>query len=97
MALTQPIEPLMALSNPKFPFQKIITDFFNMHGKMYIIYTGWYTGWVKVSLMSFRKARTAVTPSGIGSVHTVHQRKTWLIEDHHLSRRNITHSSTTRG
>lgn len=71
----------MEKSNSEFTFQKIVTDYFNLHRKMYMIYADWYTGWVEVTL----KAKTACNTSGIGSVHMVHQKKFCLMKDHHSS------------
>lgn len=57
MATTQPKEPLMALSNLEFLFQKTVTGFFGLHGKKYMIYADGYMGWVCVmALMLSRNA-----------------------------------------
>lgn len=42
MTPTQPKEPMMTTSNLKFLFQKTVTDFFNLNGKMYMIYADQY-------------------------------------------------------
>ena len=37
-------EPLMPPSNPEIPFQKTVTDLFDLHGKTYMVYADRYTG-----------------------------------------------------
>ena len=59
IAASQTKEPLMPLSNSEIPFQKTVTDFFDMKGKNYIVYADHYTGWVEVALMYSGNARTA--------------------------------------
>ena len=59
IAPSQPIEPLMPSSNPEFPFQKTVTDLFDLHGKTYMVYTDRYTGWMEVTLLSSGKATAA--------------------------------------
>ena len=59
IASSQPREPLIPPSNPKFPFQKTVTDLFDLHVKTYMVYTDRYTGWMKVTSLSSGKA-TAV-------------------------------------
>ena len=59
IAPSQPREPLMPPSNPEFPFQKTVTDLFDLHGKTYMVYADRYTGWMKVTSLSSGKA-TAV-------------------------------------
>lgn len=57
IAPSQPKEPLMLPSNPEFPFQKTVTDFFDLRGKNYLVYADRYTGWVEVTLMSSGNAK----------------------------------------
>ena len=49
MSQSQIREPLMPPSNPDFPFQKTVTDLFDLYGKNYIVYTDRYTGWIEVA------------------------------------------------
>ena len=58
LAPSQPKEPLMPPSNPEFPFQKTVTDFFDLRGKNYLVYADRYTGWVEVALISSGNAKT---------------------------------------
>ena len=44
IAPSQPREPLMPPSNPEFPFQKTVTDLFDLHGETYMVYADRYTG-----------------------------------------------------
>ena len=57
MAKSQPRQPLAPPTNPEYPFQQTVTDFFNLHGKDYLIYADRYTGWVEVALMVSGKAQ----------------------------------------
>lgn len=50
-------EPLMPPSNPEFPFQKTVTDFFDLRVKNFLLYADRYTGWVEVTLMSSGNAK----------------------------------------
>ena len=52
MASSQPRETLMPPSSPDFPFQKMVTDLFDLHGKNYRVYTDW---WIKVAPLPSRK------------------------------------------
>ncbi len=49
----------MRPSNAEFPFQKTVTDLFDLYGKTYLVYADRYTGWMKVTSPSSGKA-TAV-------------------------------------
>ena len=51
IAPSQPREPLMPPSNAEFPFQKTVTDLFDLHGKTYLVYADRYTGWMKVTII----------------------------------------------
>ena len=53
---SQPREPLMPPSKPNFPFQKMVTDLSDLHGKNYIVYTDRYTGWTEVAPVPSGKA-----------------------------------------
>ena len=57
MAKSQPRQPLAPPTNPEYPFQQTVTDFFDLHGKDYLIYADRYTGWVEVALMVSGKAQ----------------------------------------
>ena len=59
IAPSQPRGPLMPPSNPEFPFQKTVTDLFDLHGKTYMVYADRYTGWMEVTSLSSWKT-TAV-------------------------------------
>ena len=59
IAPSQPREPLMPPSNPEFPFQKTVTELFDLHGKTYMEYEDRYPGWMEVTSLSSGKA-TAV-------------------------------------
>ena len=59
IAPSQQREPLIPPANPKFPFQKTVTDLFDLHGKTYMVYADRYTGWMEVTSLSSGKA-TAV-------------------------------------
>ena len=59
IAPSQPWKLLMLPSNPEFPFQKTVTDLFDLHGKTYMVYEDRYTIWMEVTSLSSGKA-TAV-------------------------------------
>ncbi|MEL7377532.1 MAG: DDE-type integrase/transposase/recombinase, partial [Bacteroidota bacterium] len=52
MAPSNPRQPLQPPANPDYPFQQTVTDFFDLHGKDYLIYADRYTGWVEIALMT---------------------------------------------
>lgn len=64
-ASSQPREHLMSPPNSEIPFQKMVTDFFNLHGQCYMVYADWYTGWVKVTLLTSAKAKKMKYAAGL--------------------------------
>ena len=47
----------MLPSNPKFPFQQTVINFFDLHGRNYVIYSDCYTCWIEVTLTKTGKVR----------------------------------------
>ena len=48
--------PLRPRSNTDFPFQKTVTDLFDLYGKSFMMYEDLYSSWIEVALLPSGKA-----------------------------------------
>ena len=48
IAPSQPAEPMIQSPHPEYPFDQVVADFFNLTGRMYLVYADRYTGWVVI-------------------------------------------------
>ena len=45
---SQPAEPAIQSPQPEYPFDQVAADYFNLAGRMYLVYADRYSGWVSV-------------------------------------------------
>ena len=45
---SQPAEPMLPSPPPEYPFDQVVSDFFNLSGRWYLVYADRYTGWVSI-------------------------------------------------
>ena len=48
MAPSQSKEPLLLDTDPQYPFDKAVSDYFSLKGRRYLLYADRYSGWITV-------------------------------------------------
>ena len=48
MAPSQPCEPYISTPSPEYPFDKVVSDYFDLSGHRYLLYADRYSGWISV-------------------------------------------------
>ena len=48
MAPSQTPEPYLTSSSPDYPFEKVVSDYFSLHGHKYLLYADRYSGWITI-------------------------------------------------